>query len=325
MIYLFHGADELARTEALRDARATIPPDLSDLNLAVLDGRKLRLDALAAACESLPFLAERRLVIVEDALKHLRADDARRICDYLTRVPETTDLIFVEREDVDKRGVLFNWLKKHAEVREFQPRQGAELQRWLQQRAAMLEARLAPEAGALLADFVGNDSRALDNELRKLANYVGPGGTIDVAAVRRLVPDTSEASVFAFVDALAMQRLEPALALLHRLLDDGEPPLRLLFMIGRQVRLLIQVKELAAQRLKPEAIAAQIKQPPFVVKKTLEQASRFSSAALTRLHDRLIELDQSLKTGRVESQTGLELLVAELCTPREQSPRSRSV
>ncbi len=322
MIYLFHGTDELARTEALRAAKAAIPPELSDLNLAVLDGRKLKLDLLAAACESLPFLAERRLVIVEDALKHVRADDARRICEYLTRVPDTTDLIFVERDAVDKRGALFTWLKKHAQVREFEPRQGTELHRWLQQRAAELDARLAPEAAAVLVEFVGNESRALDNELRKLANYVGPGGTIDAAAVRRLVPDSSEASVFAFIDALAMQRLEPALTLLHQLLEDGEPPLKLLFMIGRQVRLLIQVKELAAQRLKPEAIAAQIKQPPFVVKKALDQATRFRPAALVQLHDRLIELDHALKTGRVEQQSGLELLVAELCAPPKHAARA---
>lgn len=313
MIYLFFGADELSRSEALRAAKAEIPDDLADLNIAVLDGRKLKLDALAAACESIPFLADRRLVIVEDGLKYAKAETRDAIKAYLPRVPATTDLIFVEREDVDKRLSLFSWLKKHATVREFAPKEGADLHRWIQERAASWNAQIAPDAITQLIDFVGNDSRALHNEIHKLANYVGPGGTISADAVRRLVPDNSETSIFAFVDALAARRLAPALTLLRGLLDDGEPPLKLLFMIGRQTRILVQVKELAEQRMRADAIASALKQPPFVVKKAIEQAGRFQADALLCLHDRLLELDHWSKTGRIDGVTALELLVAETC------------
>jgi DNA polymerase-3 subunit delta len=77
MLYLLYGPDELARSEALHSYQAAIPADVADLNLTRLDGRKLKADTLAAACEAIPFLADRRLVIVEDALKQLRSNDVR--------------------------------------------------------------------------------------------------------------------------------------------------------------------------------------------------------------------------------------------------------
>ena len=313
MIALFFGTDTLARAEALAERKARIPEDLLDLNSTVLDGRKLKLADLVAACEAMPFLAETRLVTVEGALKHVKASDLREgLRAYLPRVPETTDLIFVEDDDFDKRSSVFAYLKKAGEVREFQPLQGPERQRWLAERARGLGVRLEPEAVTLLVEFAGNDSRALLNELNKLAAYVDAGGRIGVQEVRRLVPDSGESSVFDFVDALASRRLAPALELLHALLTNGVAATYVLFMVGRQVRILLSVGEFAGRRMQPEAIAAELGQKPFVVRKALGQASRFDRAALLQLHDRLTELDHWSKTGRIDAEAALDLLVAEI-------------
>jgi len=314
MISLFYGTDDLQQAEALAEHKARIPADLADLNMTLLEGRRLKLPALATACEAMPFLSDTRLVIVEGALKHLRAGAARdAVRDYLALVPETTNLVFVEADDFDKRSSLFTYLKKHAQVREFQPRQGADLQRWLAERARGLGVRLLPEASGLLCEFAGSDGRTLLNELAKLAAYAGPAGTIDAAAVRLLVPDSSESSVFDFVDAPAARRMAPALQLLHDLFADGAAAIYLLFMVGRQVRMLIGVAELAAQRMSADAIAAELGQRPFVVRKALTQAGRFDRATLLGLHDRITELDHWSKTGRIEAEAALELLVGETC------------
>src|SRR3954467_8558278 len=100
MIYLPCGPKEFARSEPLAELKSAIPPDLADLNMATLEGRRLKLDALIGACEAFPFLVERRLVIVQDVLKHQKAGkDRDGLRAYLERVPSTCDLIFVENED----------------------------------------------------------------------------------------------------------------------------------------------------------------------------------------------------------------------------------
>ncbi len=314
MITLLYGADELARDEEVAARKASIHDDFGDMNLTVIEGRKITRNALAIACEAVPFLSDRRLVVVEGMLKMLKAGKARdEIQAYLPTVPPTTDLVFVEGDDFDKRSSVFTYLKKSAEVREFQPRQGADLQRWLHQRVRALGVNISPDASAMLVEYVGSDSRGLVNELNKLAAYVGEAGTIGVQDIQLLVPDDGETSVFEFVDVLASRQAGPALKLLHSLLDDGQAALYLLFMIGRQVRILIAIAEYQGQRMSPDQIASTIGQKPFVVRKAIGQAARFDRATLLELHDRMVQLDHWSKTGRIEPEAALDVLVMETC------------
>lgn len=314
MIYLFHGNDEWARSEALQMLKNDIPPDLTDLNLSTFEGRRLKFDALVAACEALPFLAERRLVVVNDLFKHQKAGKERdELRAYLERVPESCDLVFVENEDVDKRNSLFTYIKKIDGAREFQPKESAELLRWLQERAKLLDVKLEPQAAQRLVEYIGNTSRALVNELAKLASYVGRGGRVSIAEVELLVNDGQEQNLFAFIDDLSLKRRGPALRAIRSLLDEGQAATYILFMVARQVRILLGVQELAAQRLRPDDIAAQLGQRPFVVRKALEQVRGFAPNELVTIHDRLIEFDQATKTGRMQAETALEVLVLEVC------------
>lgn len=314
MIYLLYGPDEFMRSEALAALRARVPAEVADLNITTLEGRKLKLETLANACEAMPFLAERRMVIVNDLLKHAKAGPERdELRNYLERVPPACDLIFVENEDVDRRSALFTYLKKVAQLQEFLPREGAELLRWLDERAKHLGVRLENVAAQRLVDYVGTSSRTLINELRKLASYVGSGGKITVAVVDLLVQDNQEQNLFAFIDDLSLRRRAAALRGLRALLDEGQAATYIMFMLARQVRILLTVRELAAQRLRAEDIATRLNQKPFVVRKAMEQARGFKPGVLEGIHDRLIELDRAIKTGRIQADVALELLVMEVC------------
>lgn len=314
MLYLLYGPDEVARSEALSALIAVVPRDVADLNVSRLDGRRLKLEALAAACEAMPFLADRRVVVVGDALKHSKAGkDREELRAYLERVPQSCDLIFVESEEVDRRSVLFTYLKKAGEAREFLPLEGAELSRWLVERARRLGAKLEPAAAHRLVDLAGNDTRALVTELAKLATYVGKGGAIGPAAVDLLVQDGHEQNLFAFIDALSARRMGAALGGARALLEDGQAATYVLFMLARQVRILIGVQELAGRRMRPDDIAAELGQKPFVVRKAVDQARAFAPGELRRFHDRLLELDVASKTGRIQAETALEVFVAEVC------------
>jgi DNA polymerase-3 subunit delta len=312
MLYLLFGPDDWSRAAALAELKARIPADLRDLNMSVLEGRRLKLDTLIGACEAYPFIAERRLVVVHDLLKNMRAGKERdELRAYLERVPATCDLAFVEADDVDKRSSIFTYLKKAGQLLEFPRLEGSELTRWLGERAKALQVRLEPAAAQRLVLFVGSETRALANELAKLAAYAGTGGRITAQAVDLLVQDEQEQNLFAFIDELSARRRGAALAGVRRLIDDGQAATYILFMVARQLRILLGVKELAAQRLRPDDIAARLGQKPFVVRKALEQARGFSDDELRRLHDRVLELDHKSKTGKIDAETGLELLVAE--------------
>jgi DNA polymerase-3 subunit delta len=314
MRYVFHGKDELGRSEALAELRAQLPADLADLNSVNLDGRKLKLDQLAAACEAQPFLAERRLVVVTDALKHSKAGkDREELRAYLERVPDWCDLVLYENEDVDKRNQVFTYLSKAGTVREFPERKPEELPGWLVSRAKQLKVTLLRDAAVRLVEYVGVDARRLWNELQKLAAYVGNLGTIDHAVVERLVVDDQEQNLFAFIDDLSTRRLAAALQGARALIADGQAPPYILFMVARQLRVLIGVQDCVARRMDERATAAALGIQPFIAKKAVSQLRNFTAAELIIAHDRLLELDHWIKTGRIQPETALEVYVAEIC------------
>lgn len=320
MLYLFHGSDEYMRSEAVASLRAAIPPDVAHLNTATLEGRKLKLHDLMVACEAMPFLAERRLVIVYDALKHVKSGKPREeIRSFLEQLPPTCDLVFVESEDIDKRNVLYTYLKKHASIEEFMPRKGAELQRWLTEKATAMKAKLTKQSAQHLIDYVGHDSRSLVMELEKLASYVGRGGRITVDTINLLVQDTHEHNLFAFIDSLSTRQRSKAFAEVRALLAEGQAATYILFMLARQIRILLGVQELAEQRMRSGDIASQLRQNPFVIKKALDQIRGFTFEELKKIHDLLLELDHATKTGRMGAEVALDVLVMEVCNVKREA------
>lgn len=317
MLYLFYGPDDFIAAEAIAVIRQQLPADVLPFNSSTLEGKRLKLDELARECEAMPFLADRRVVVVTNALKHLKAGKPREaVRDYLVNVPAACHLIFWEQGDLDKRNVVFTYLKKHGTVQECVPLQGAELHRWLADRAKRERVKLPRPAAAHLIELSGTDSRTLVTELHKLAAYVGTGGTITPDVIDLLIADSSESNLFAFIDSLGSRQPAAALAGLRGLLDDGQAPAYIIFMLMRQVRILLGVAALQAERLRPEEMASQLRQKPFVVRKALEQLRSFRPEELEALHDRLLATDHAIKTGRQQAEVALEMLVYEWSMPR---------
>ena len=311
MIVLLHGPDEYRRSERLHEYLAAIPEAAKSLNISRIEGKRFKLDAFIQASEAFPFLHDRRTVIVEDLLKNQKAGKERE--DFklaLERLPAWCDVIFVENEDIDKRGALYGYLVKTAHVEEFPFLKETDIVRWLGELARSLRVTIDNRAAYRLLTLVGNNGRTLLNEMTKLATYVRPGGAVDEATVDLLVSDDTEENMFAFVDALAARRKGIALTKLRHLISDGQAPMYIIFMIARQVRILLQVRELDAQRLRPNDIATRVGlRPGFLTDKAIEQARGFSLADLERLHERVLSLDHKSKTGAIDVLAGLDLLV----------------
>ena len=159
--------------------------------------------------------------------------------------------------------------------------------------------------------MVGNDLRLLDQEIDKLLLYAN-GQPVTETDVRTLVSHAREESVFDLVDCVGRRQADEALHLLHQLLDRGEPPLKLMAMLARQVRIMIQVSDLQASRMTQAQIAKRLKLHPYVVQKGLAQAGNFDMEQLERAHALLVETDRMIKTGEMEDVLALDMLVVSL-------------
>lgn len=333
MFYVLHGEDEFSRSETLAKMKARMgDPAMADLNTTILDGSKVTLAELMHACDSVPFLTDRRLVIVEGLLTRLgaggkgKADRGKEqpawkkeyleeLTAYLKRLPETTRLVFVEGKSINPNHPVLKIAladKERGYVKEFRPPTSGKLRRWITDRVERKGGEIEASAAEELAAFVGSDLRLLDQELDKLISYVDRARPITRADVHLLVSYVQQANVFEMVDALGRRDGQQALKLLHRLLEDGKHPLSLLGMIFRQFRIMIQVKELAERGVPPSKIGAQLGLHRFVAEKGLRQSRNFSMEQLETIYRNLLDTDVAIKTGQMEPVLALDILIAEL-------------
>jgi DNA polymerase-3 subunit delta len=158
--------------------------------------------------------------------------------------------------------------------------------------------------------LVGEDLWAIASEIDKLLLY-SEGHPITEADVQAVVSQASQASIFKLVDAVLEGRSSEAIRLLHRLFDDGEHPAYILVMITRQLRLALQARELYSQGLKLPEIKQQLGQT-FVTERALAQGRQYSQLQLEKAYRQILDVDLSIKRGKVDSELALDVLVAEL-------------
>lgn len=334
--YVLHGDDHFSlRAEAQVMRARMYDPALGDLNTSVLDGAQVSVNEALSAASVMPFLAERRLVIVEGMLSALfrrgSGKGAKADLDMLTaalpNLPETARLVFLEFEILpDKHPVLRlaleegqrGFVKEHSPPRDPSDRPNEKdksrrrwdpgwVARWIAQRAEYYGGRMEPRAAAVLSQMIGQDLYAADSECFKLVTYAGNERSITEADVSALTPYVPEANIFQIVDAIATRNGAQAALLVHRLLENEEP-LMLLGMVNRHFRLLIQVREALD-------LGADVRQVPEVrgdwhARKLSEQARRFSLEQLEAILRNLLETDFAIKSGLVKDILGVDLFLA---------------
>jgi DNA polymerase-3 subunit delta len=338
VFYILHGEEEFGRSKELDGLRARLAEGdeaMAQLNTTILDGKGLTLGELRHACDTVPFLFDRRLVIVHGLLSWLvpprgdgdtaaqksREPASRRallneLAAYLPALPDTTRLVFVEKETLKPPHPILKLAQKEhekgqAHVKEFKQPRERDLPNRIQQQARDMGGSISRDASRQLAMLVGNDLRLLDREIDKLLIYAD-GRQVTESDVSLLVSRAREDSVFELVDCVGRREVDRALRLLHHLLDDGEPALRILGMLARQVRILIQVSELRAERVTEAEIAKRLKLHPFVVEKGVAQAQNFTMWQLEQAHTLLVETDWKIKSGDMEDELAIDMLVVAL-------------
>jgi len=326
LIHVLHGTDEFSIEETLTDLRESVgAPDVREANTATFEGG-FTLGELMAVAGAVPFLSDRRLIIVKGLLTRLEhpgrsgGGDQKQwdgLGDALQALPATTDVVFVDidvgRKPLRRNGPGLRTVGPEARVREHRVPRREQLQAWIRERAAGLGMHPRSDAVARLAWLVGGNLRVLDQELKKLALHA-EDRPVTREDVDLLVSSAREESVFAAVDAVLERRTGVATRTLYALLDAGTSVPSIINLLARQVRVVLLAKVLLDSGVKDrEEIANRIGvRQGFALDKTMRQAQRFRNEYLSDVHHRLLEADLASKTGRLDDRLGLEILAARL-------------
>lgn len=321
MLYIFHGPDDFTRNETIVALQAAMgDPSLADLNMTVLEGRDTTLGEIRHNTDSMPFMADKRLVVVKGYISAIKgkSSEVEALVDYLGHVPATTDFVLVETDILDKRSpVLKAAAAANATVTVFAGPNRNNLQGWVFNRVKDNGAQIDSSAAQLLGQLVGPNLHTLNSEIEKLTLYVGDQRPIQRQDVELLVPYTEDAEDFGLANAIGQQNAQKAYDQLHKMLDEGKHPMAILGSVATQVRGLLEVKDMADRGMSAQEIAQSKNwKSDYAAKMRLREASRFSMARLEEILVMLLEIDLSIKTGRIDSLLALDTLIARLCAVR---------
>jgi len=317
-IYLLHGDDEFAIRGFLEERLKAKMGEKSDatMDITTLEGKETSLESVRAETHTMPFLSKRRMVVLFNPTSLAKGKNQAKFTDLLASVPPTTALILIEDKVLDEKHWLNSWCKDHMDQAWTQlfalPRGGA-MTHWILDQAQASGGTFENSAAQLLASYVDEDPRLAKSEIEKLLTYVDHSRPVSEEDVRNLVSDVRQGDVFQMVDAVGYGDGEKAFRMLRRLLEDGDA-LPLFGMIVRQFRLLIQVRELLDQNPGQDhfQIAKQIGVHPYPIQKILPQAKLFNLPQLKAIYYSLSEVDQAIKTGQLNDELALDLLIASL-------------
>jgi len=321
VVIILHGDDIVAINEEIASFKERLgDPSTAELNFSVLDGRTATIEQLETAGRSMPFLADRRLTVLNQPLALMQNDANRsRVLVFLESLPDESAFVLAENKPLqtpkDKRVGKIHWLQKWAKsfggrvyIREYSIPQ---LSGWIIKRAVKLGGEFDGQAASKLENMVGDDVRLAEQEIVKLLTFVNYDRPVTAADVEELTALVPEGGIFDLVDALGERDRKKAASQFHRLLVDNDVQ-NIFGMIVRQFRLLVQSREIIDQGGGEKEIASRLKVHPFVGKKLAWQARHFSQVQLDGIFHRLLEIDSGLKTGKMSIDLSIDLLIAEI-------------
>lgn len=305
-VYLLYGEEAYLKKQYKEKLRnAMLSPD-DTMNYAYYEGKGINVNEVIDLAETLPFFAERRLIIIEDS--GLLKNASPELADYIKEMPDTTSIIFIESE-VDKRNKLYKAVQSKGRVVELGKQDEATLIRWVAGNIKRENKSVSENTIRYFLAKVGTDMENIQKELEKLFCYVMDKDSITVEDVEAICTTQITNQIFDMVNAVADKQQKKALQYYYDLLALKEPPMRILFLLARQFKLLLEVKVMDQKGYGRKDIAEKAGISPFVVGKYQTQAKAFQTKELRDIIEDSVETEECVKTGRLTDTLGVELFI----------------
>ncbi len=304
-IYLLYGAEAYLRKQYRDRLKEAMIGD-DTMNCHYYEGKDISLGEVIDQAETLPFFADRRLIVLENS--GLFKSGGEQIAEYLPALPETTFFLFVETE-VDKRSRLYKMASSKGCAVEFAVQDESTLKKWILGMVKKENKKISENALQFLLEKTGTDMENIRKETEKLFCYCLDKEAITEADIEEICTKRIGNHIFDMVSAIADKKQKKALELYYELLAQKEPPMRILFLIARQFNLLLQVKELKGKGYSNKTIGEKTGLPGFVAGKYVVQASRFKTQEIRDAVEACVGAEEAIKTGRLNDNMSVEMLI----------------
>ena len=304
-VYLLYGEEPYLRKQYKDKLVVAIAGD-DTMNYTYFEGDKISLREVIDIGNTLPFFAEKRLIVVENSGFFKSSNE--ELADYIKSIPDYLIMIFVENE-IDKRNKVYKAVNDIGYVSEMKPQTDAVLEKWI--------VGLLKEAGkttdkkcvSLLLEKTGASMDLIKAEIDKLLSYCMVREFVSAEDVEAVCTTQTVSRIFDMITAIALKKQQQALSLYYDLLTLKEPPMRILYLIVRQFNGILQVKEEMSHGKGNSDIARDMGVAPFIVSKYMSQAKYFTTEQIKEALADFADIEERVKLGKINDKTGVELII----------------
>lgn len=305
-VYLLYGEENYLKNQYRDRMKEALVQDGDTMNFSIYKGKDTNPGEIIDLAETMPFFADRRVIVIEDSGWFKKGGE--QMAEYLKTPAATVCILFVESE-VDKRNKLYKAVKDSGCAVEFSTQDETTLKRWVLGKIKKENKTISASGLEFFLQKTGSDMENISREMEKLFSYTLYRDVITEDDIEAVCVGQVTGQIFEMVEAIALGRQREALRMYYDLLSLKEPPMRILFLIGRQFNLLLQVKELKAKGYDNKKIGEKTGLHSFIVGKYVNQSGRFKKSELRRALEECVSTDEAVKTGKITDTLGVELLI----------------
>lgn len=304
-IYLLYGSEQYLKKLYKNKLKNALLSDNNTMNYSYFEGKKILIENIIELAQTLPFLSERRLIVIENS-EFFKSQN--NLADYMKNFPNTTYTIFVENE-IDKRNRLYKYVKSVGTISEMNGLDENNLKLWIVSLLKSSNKKITNNTLTYFLNQVGTNMLNIQNEIEKLICYCIDEEVITKDAIDNVCITQITNEIFKMIDAIANKQKQLALKLYYNLIALKERPLSILFLITKHFNQLLQIKSLFKNNKTNMEIASQVQIPSFAVSKYISQAKNFNNIQLINNLKYCTNIEEKIKTGELNEQIGLEILI----------------
>lgn len=305
-VYLLFGEEEYLKQQYKQRLLEGFVPEGDTMNFTRYQGKGADVREIIDQAETMPFFAERRVILLEDT--GFCKNKCDELADYMKQIPEYLTILFVESE-VDKRSRVYKAVKAAGRVAEFSRQDEKTLTRWVLGLLNREEKKITQKDMEYLLACTGTDMGNIRMEVQKLLDYTLGRQVITRADIEAVCTVQIQNKIFDMVRAVTEKNQKKALDLYEDLLALREPPMRILYLLARQYRQLLLTREMLDDGHGQNEISSKLGVPAFVARGYVQCVRQYEPEQLRQAVEDFTEAEEAVKTGRLGDVLSVELMI----------------
>lgn len=291
-----------------------VDESLKMMNFDIFEGKNINIQKVIDTCNTLPFMNEYRLVMLKNTnlIYDAKKDDITILEKYINTFPKTTILIFIE-EKIDKKLKIFKTISKIGSVHQMDIQSEESLVKWIINICNKNNKNISSKEAIYMIRNIGSNMEVLLNEINKLVSFSNQK-TITIKDIDIICTKSVESKIFDLIKFIANKNVEKALSIYKNLIFNKTSPFMVLNLIYRQFKIILQTKHLQEKGHSINVIASSLSLRDFMIKEATIQGKNFTKETVLKVLKECQEIDNNIKTGKMQDELAIELLIIKYAT-----------